>query len=146
MNYASIIDAYGIESFNTNNKKKKKKDLIDIHNDNENINENNNENNKPNYNIQEYKKEFTEHCEPLQPPHYKLPISDKVMQNYNNAYQVFLKDRKINQLNEKNNIDNTLSVSPAPNKHNKHTINIYDNYNKIKLENIKEIERIMMKI
>ena len=61
------------------------------------------------------------------------------MQNYNNAYQDFLKDRKINQLNQKNDIDNTLSV-PASNKNNIHSINIYDNYNKIKLEDIKEIE------
>jgi len=132
MNYASINDAYGVESFNLNNKKKKKREINDIQYDNENI--------KPNYNnIEEYKKEFTEHCEPLQPPHYKLPISDKVMQNYNNAYQVFLKDRKINQLNQKNDINTTLNV-PASNKNNKHSINIYDNYNKIKLEDIKEIE------
>ena len=132
MNYASIIDTYGVESLT---KKKKKKNKNEIEYDNEHEYEN--ENDVSNYKIEEYKKEFNENCEPLQPPHYKLPISDKVMKNYNNAYQVFLKDRKINQLNEKN-INTTLNVAPSSN--NKHSVNIYDNYNKIKLEDIKEIE------
>ena len=135
MNYASIIDAYGTETLSHVSKKKKKKEQPDIDYDNENEIEN--------YKIEEYKKDFSEHCEPLQPPHYKLPISDKVMKNYNNAYQVFLKDRKINQLNDKNNNNNnnnTLNVPVPSNKNNKHTINIYDNYNKIRLEDIKEIE------
>lgn len=134
MNYASIIDAYGTETLTHVSKKKKKKEQHDIDYDNENENE------IGNYKIEEYKKDFSEHCEPLQPPHYKLPVSDKVMKNYNNAYQVFLKDRKINQLNDKNNLNNTLNVTVPPNKNNKHTINIYDNYNKIRLEDIKEIE------
>ena len=138
MNYASITEAYGVESL-TKKKKKKNKYDIDNENENENVNVNVNdiENEISNYKIDEYKKEFNENCEPLQPPHYKLPISDKVMKNYNNAYQIFLKDRKVNQLNEKN-INTTLNVAPSTN--NKHTVNIYDNYNKIKFEDIKEIE------
>lgn len=130
MNYASLTDAYGIESF----KKKKKKEINETISDNEIFN--NNE--TTDYKIEEYKKNFST-CEPIQPPHYKLPISEKVMQNYNNSYQNFLRDRKVIELKEKKNLNKTINISP-PSNNNKHNINIYENLNKIKSENVKEIE------
>lgn len=130
MLFAELSDAYGT-SFGSIGKKKKKVEPIANKIDNENELSNN-------IKVEEYNKEFT-HCEPLQPPHYKLPISEKVMQNYNKAYHNFLKERNVNQLNHKN-VKDTINVSPSPNKKNKHNINIYENYNKIKLEDIKEIE------
>ena len=121
MNYATLLEAYNVDSF-----KKKKKERTTPEPEIMN-----------NISIDEYQKEFN-HCEPLQPPHYKLPISEGALENYNNAYQVFLKERKINEYNNKNNI--TPTQFPNNNNNNKHNINIYENYDKIKLENVKEIE------
>ena len=118
MNYATLSEAFNIESFD---KKKKKK---------ENTNE------SSNMNIEEYKKEFN-HCEPLQPPHYKLPISDKSLENYNSAYQVFLKDRKVSE-NKNYNNENNIVLKNTNN--NKPSINLYNNYEKIKSEKIDNIE------
>lgn len=128
MNYATLSEAYNIESFD---KKKKKQEKTE---DNNNIN------------IQEYKKEFS-HCEPIQPPHYKLPISDKAIEKYNDAYQIFLKERKVNENKNynKNEIINTTNKNEIINKSNDNTnskfsINLYENYNKIKNDKIDSIE------
>jgi hypothetical protein len=155
MNYASLLEAYNVESFE---KKKKKKDLQQ-ENDHENtINKNYSETlfNRPsldssfermktrndlngikNYNIEEYKKDFTS-CEPLQPPHYKYPLSEKTLENYDKAYATFLKERKINEYKGTNFDENEIYIPKKNN--NKHNINIYENYDKIKMENINEIE------
>ena len=139
-------------------KKKKKKDLQQ-ENDHENtINKNYSETlfNRPsldssfermktrndlngikNYNIEEYKKDFTS-CEPLQPPHYKYPLSEKTLENYDKAYATFLKERKINEYKGTNFDENEIYIPKKNN--NKHNINIYENYDKIKMENINEIE------
>ena len=136
MNFATILEAYGSDSIEKNKKKKKDNIVIDNNIDN---NTNNNEQDL-NYQIHEYKKDF-EHCEPIQPPHYKLPISENVLKNYNNAYQNFLKDRKVSEY--KNNNDklknNTISLNNS-NINNKNKINIYENYDKIRLENVDNIE------
>jgi len=121
MNYATLSEAFNIESFD---KKKKKK---------ENTNE------TSNMNIDEYKKEFN-HCEPIQPPHYKLPISDKSLENYNSAYQIFLKDRKVSENKNYNNDNNIVLKNTNNNNNNKPSINLYNNYEKIKSEKIDNIE------
>lgn len=119
MNYATLAEAFNVETFD---KKKKKKDKLEDNND---------------INIEEYKKEFT-HCEPIQPPHFKLPVSGKAMEKYNDAYQIFLKDRKINENKNynKNDIINTVSN----NSNSKSSINLYENYDKIKTDKIDSVE------
>jgi hypothetical protein len=119
MNYATLSEAFNVESFD---KKKKKKDKSEDNND---------------INIEEYKKEFT-HCEPIQPPHFKLPVSGKAMEKYNDAYQIFLKDRKINENKDynKNDIINTANN----NSNSKSSINLYENYDKIKNDKIDSVE------
>lgn len=122
--YSTLLEAYGTENFE---KKKKRKEKI--------VEENNN------INIEEYKKDF-EHCEPLQAPHYKLPISDKSLENYNNAYQVFLKERKIDK-NESYNSEKTnenIVLKKNTNNPNNPNINIYNNFDKIKNDKINDIE------
>ena len=119
MNYATLAEAFNVETFE---KKKKKKEKSEYNND---------------MNIEEYKKEFT-HCEPIQPPHFKLPVSEKAMEKYNDAYQIFLKDRKINENKNynKNDIINTVNN----NSNSKSAINLYENYDKIKNDKIDSIE------
>lgn len=119
MNYATLAEAFNVETFD---KKKKKKEKSEYNND---------------MNIEEYKKEFT-HCEPIQPPHFKLPVSEKAMEKYNDAYQIFLKDRKINENKNynKNDIINTVNN----NSNSKSAINLYENYDKIKNDKIDSIE------
>tara|TARA_Y100000385_G_C13094112_1_gene640243 strand:- start:77 stop:1027 length:951 start_codon:yes stop_codon:yes gene_type:complete len=119
MNYATLAEAFNVETFD---KKKKKKDKSEDNND---------------INIEEYKKEFS-HCEPIQPPHFKLPVSGKAMEKYNDAYQVFLKDRKINENKNynKNDIINTVNNNST----SKSSINLYENYDKIKNDKIDSIE------
>jgi len=118
MNYATLAEAFNVESFDKKKKKVKSEDNNDIH-------------------IEEYKKEFT-HCEPIQPPHFKLPVSGKAMEKYNDAYQIFLKDRKINENKNynKNDIINTVNN----NSNSKPSINLYENYDKIKNDKIDSIE------
>lgn len=126
MNYATLLEAYNEESFV---KKSKKKQNNSIENDK--------------IHIDEYKKEFN-HCEPLQPPHYKIPLSNKSVDEYNKAYETFLKERKINELHNSSNLENVVISNPndntTSNKNNKNNINIYENYDKIKFEEIDEIE------
>ena len=123
MNYATLLEAYQEESFS---KKGKKKTNIPVENDK--------------INVEEYKKDFN-HCEPLQPPHYKLPLSNKSIDEYNKAYETFLRERKINELHKSNNQENVIISNPNDNKaNNKNNINIYENYDKIKLEQIDDIE------
>ena len=119
MNYATLAEAFNVETFD---KKKKKKEKSEDNND---------------INIEEYKKEFS-HCEPIQPPHFKLPVSEKAMEKYNDAYQIFLKDRKINENKNynKNDIINTVNN----NSNSKSSINLYENYDKIKNDKIDSIE------
>ena len=119
MNYATLAEAFNVETFD---KKKKKKEKSEDNND---------------INIEEYKKEFS-HCEPIQPPHFKLPVSGKAMEKYNDAYQIFLKDRKINENKNynKNDIINTVNN----NSNSKSSINLYENYDKIKNDKIDSIE------
>jgi len=121
MNYATLAEAFNVETFDKK-KKKKKKEKSEYNND---------------MNIEEYKKEFT-HCEPIQPPHFKLPVSEKAMEKYNDAYQIFLKDRKINENKNynKNDIINTVNN----NSNSKSAINLYENYDKIKNDKIDSIE------
>ena len=119
MNYATLAEAFNVETFD---KKKKKKEKSEDNND---------------INIEEYKKDFS-HCEPIQPPHFKLPVSGKAMEKYNDAYQVFLKDRKINENKNynKNDIINTVNN----NSNSKSSINLYENYDKIKNDKIDSIQ------
>jgi len=119
MNYATLAEAFNVETFD---KKKKKKEKFEDNND---------------INVEEYKKEFS-HCEPIQPPHFKLPVSGKAMEKYNDAYQVFLKDRKINENKNynKNDIINTVNN----NSNSKSSINLYENYDRIKNDKIDSIE------
>ena len=119
MNYATLAEAFNVETFD---KKKKKKEKSEDNND---------------INIEEYKKEFS-HCEPIQPPHFKLPVSGKAMEKYNDAYQIFLKDRKINENKNynKNDIINTVNN----NSNSKSSINLYENYDRIKNDKIDSIE------
>mgnify|MGYP000854015697 CR=1 FL=1 len=119
MNYATLAEAFNVETFD---KKRKKKEKSEDNND---------------INIEEYKKEFS-HCEPIQPPHFKLPVSGKAMEKYNDAYQIFLKDRKINENKNynKNDIINTVNN----NSNSKSSINLYENYDKIKNDKIDSIE------
>lgn len=119
MNYATLSEAFNVESFD---KKKKKKS------------EDNND-----MNIEEYKKEFS-HCEPIQPPHFKLPVSDKAMEKYNDAYQIFLKDRKINENKNYNKQDIISTTNNNNNNNSKLSINLYENYDKIKNDKIDSIE------
>ena len=121
MNYATLSEAYNVDSFD---KKKKKTEKLQHNNDN---------------NIEEYNKEFS-HCEPIQPPHFKLPVSDKALEKYNDAYQIFLKDRKVseNKTYNENNIINTSNSNS--NSNSKPSINLYDNYDKIKSEKVDSIE------
>ena len=122
--YSTLLEAYGTDNFE---KKKKKKEKI--------VEENNN------MNIEEYKKDF-EHCEPLQAPHYKLPISDKSLENYNNAYQVFLKERKVDKNESYNNekTNENIILKNNQNNPNNPNINIYNNLDKIKNDKINDIE------
>ncbi len=90
-----------------------------------------------NYNIDEYKKDFTS-CEPLQPPHYRYPLSEKTLENYDKAYATFLKERKINEYKGTNFDENEIYIPKKNN--NKHKKNKYENYDKIKMEKINEIE------
>jgi len=119
MNYENLTEAFNVETFD---KKKKKKEKFEDNND---------------INVEEYKKEFS-HCEPIQPPHFKLPVSGKAMEKYNDAYQIFLKDRKINENKNynKNDIINTVNN----NSNSKSSINLYENYDKIKNDKIDSIE------
>lgn len=119
MNYATLAEAFNVETFD---KKKKKKDKSEDNND---------------INIEEYKKEFT-HCEPIQPPHFKLPVSGKAMEKYNDAYQIFLKDRKINENKNYNKTDIINTVNN--NSNSKSSINLYENYDKIKNDKIDSVE------
>jgi hypothetical protein len=119
MNYATLSEAFNVESFD---KKKKKKEKSEDNND---------------MNIEEYKKEFS-HCEPIQPPHFKLPVSDKAMEKYNDAYQIFLKDRKINE--NKNYNKHDIINATNNNNNSKLSINLYENYDKIKNDKIDSIE------
>ena len=119
MNYATLSEAFNVESFD---KKKKKKEKSEDNND---------------MNIEEYKKEFT-HCEPIQPPHFKLPVSNKAMEKYNDAYQIFLKDRKINENKNYNKQDIINTTNNSNNS--KLSINLYENYDKIKNDKIDSIE------
>lgn len=120
MNYATLSEAFNVESFD---KKKKKKEKPEEDN---------------NMNIDEYKKEFS-HCEPIQPPHYKLPISDKAMDKYNEAYQIFLKDRKVSE-NKNYNKNEVINTTNNKNTSIKPSINLYENYDKIKNDKIDLIE------
>lgn len=120
MNYATLSEAFNVESFD---KKKKKKEKSEDNND---------------MNIEEYKKEFS-HCEPIQPPHFKLPVSDKAMEKYNDAYQIFLKDRKINE-NKNYNKQDIINTTANNNNNSKLSINLYENYDKIKNDKIDSIE------
>lgn len=120
MNYATLSEAFNVESFD---KKKKKKEKSEDNND---------------MNIEEYKKEFS-HCEPIQPPHFKLPVSDKAMEKYNDAYQIFLKDRKINE-NKNYNKQDIINTTTNNNNNSKLSINLYENYDKIKNDKIDSIE------
>jgi hypothetical protein len=128
MNYATIYEAYGIE---TMDKKRKKKDQNDL-------NDNKNEMNIESYN----KNQNTNYCEPLQPPNYKIPISNESLESYNKSYQQFLKKRDFNEYETKNKeklkLDDII-ISQNKNE-NKNNINIYDNYNKIQLDKVDKIE------
>lgn len=125
MNYATISEAYGIETLEKRKKKKEFNDTnIDIKNE------------------QNYRNQNTNYCEPLQPPNYKIPISNESLENYNKAYQQFLKKRDFNEYETKNKEKLKLSdikISQNINE-NKNNINIYDNYNKIQLDKIDKIE------
>ena len=124
MNYATLSEAYNVESFD---KKKEKGNMQ--HNKDININ------------IEEYNKDFS-HCEPIQPPHFKLPVSNKAMEKYNDAYQIFLKDRKVseNKTYNQNNQNNIINTKNNNDSNAKSSINLYENYDKIRNDKVDSIE------
>ena len=124
MNYATLSEAYNVESFD---KKKEKGNMQ--HNKDININ------------IEEYNKDFS-HCEPIQPPHFKLPVSNKAMEKYNDAYQIFIKDRKVseNKTYNQNNQNNIINTKKNNDSNAKSSINLYENYDKIRNDKVDSIE------
>ena len=119
MNYSTLSEAYNTDSFDK--KKKKSNNKASKH-----INHTN---------IEEYSKNNAS-CEPLQPPEYKFPLSVDSINNYNKSMDVYIKnnvdndnDNDIN--NSKNNINS--NISPQLQK-------VYENYDNISTEKIKDIE------
>jgi hypothetical protein len=115
INYSTLTEAYNIPIFESKggeniDKKKKRKD--------KSVSEQNNI-------IEPYKKEY-KNCEPLQQPHYKLPIKDKQITEDTKIFEDYLKERNL-----KNKEFTEIEDS---------NINIYDNYNSILNDEIKDIE------
>lgn len=115
MNYSTLTEAYNIPIFESKggeniDKKKKKKD--------KSVSQQNNI-------IEPYKKEY-KNCEPIQQPHYKLPIKDKQITEDTKVFEDYLKERNL-----KNKEFTEIEGS---------NINIYDNYNSILNDEIKDIE------